>query len=56
MDDWLLKDPDAPVILKDMYNLFASAKKEQDRGLPPIQALFSKLRENDRFLYDYSTD
>lgn len=56
MDDWLLKDPAAPVILKDMYNLFASTKKEQDGGLPPIQALFSKLQKNDRFLYDYSTD
>ena len=56
MDDWLLKDPTTPVILKDVYNLFASAKKEQDGGLPPIQALFSKLQKNDRFLYKYSTD
>jgi hypothetical protein len=56
MDNWLLKDPAAPVILKDMHNLFASVKKEQDGGLSPIQALFSKLQKNDRFLYDYSTD
>jgi hypothetical protein len=56
MDDWLLKDPATPVILKNLHNLFASAKKEQDKGLSPIQALFFKLQKNDRFLYDYSTD
>lgn len=43
MDNWLLKDPAAPVIMKDIYNLFALTKKKQSGGLPSIQALFSNL-------------
>jgi hypothetical protein len=44
IDDWLLRNPGAPVILQDIYNLVASAKKERDGGLSPIQALFSKQK------------
>jgi hypothetical protein len=56
MDSWLLKDPAAPVIMKDIYNLFALTKKKQSEGLPPIQALFSNLQTTERFLYKRSVD
>jgi len=57
MDDWLLKNPAAPVVLRDVYNLFASTKRQRDGGLSPIQALFANLtKENSKFLYDSTTD
>ena len=42
--------------MKDIHNLYLSAKKKRDGGLPPIQALFANLQKSDRFLYDHSTD
>jgi hypothetical protein len=56
MDDWLLKNPTAPVIMRDVYNLVASVKKQRDGGFPPIQALFANLQKSDRYLYDHCID
>ena len=56
MDDWLLKNPTAPVIMRDVYNLVALVKKQRDGGFPPIQALFANLQKSDRYLYDYCID
>src|SRR5271156_167935 len=57
LDSWLQKNSATPVILKDVYNMYAAAKKDRDGGLPAIQALFTNLQKEDsRFLYDHITD
>ncbi len=36
MDDWLLRHPITPLVLRDVYNLMALKKKQRDGGLSPI--------------------
>jgi hypothetical protein len=56
LDQLRLKFPEAPIIIKDIYNLNASYKLQQSEGLPPVQALFTNLEKYDRWLFRRSQD
>jgi hypothetical protein len=52
-DAEMVKNPEAPVTLKDVENAFATVRDETLEGRPAIQAVMHKLQNDENWLFDY---